>query len=256
MGFSFTKILIFPLASFSLSHHTDDEPTTATSSKSFDPIHYLGYGVKDFKDRRLEDRFYCDKSHLIHSLEMNDRFILCRPRRSGKTTFIAMLHEYYDWNNRNQKDFDKVAFFLFLFFLRLHKTHECTLSVASQLFKGLAIAKNRTFKQGKYIVLKLDFSGLMISSSENAKVVAESFDEEFNEMILSQVAQCAMKYNLLEYTSPSSGSGNAAVRNLQRAVGCLQRSIPNEADRPLGIYVFVDEFDALHQDRHWFHPFT
>jgi len=57
------------------------------------------------------------------------------------------------------------------------------------------------------------------------------------------VAECARAYKL-DYTSPPSGIGSAAVANLQFAVGRLQRSIPDEADRPLGIYVFVDEYDA------------
>jgi hypothetical protein len=89
----------------------------------------------------------------------------------------------------------------------------------------------------------LDFSALKISPSNDPQVVAKSFDDKFNAAILRQVAACAKEYNL-DYTPPHIGDASAAVIDLQLAVRSLQLSIPKEADRPLGIYVFVDEFDA------------
>ena len=108
----------------------NDKKNVADSKFDSNPIHYLGFGVEHFKDRRLRDHFYCDKSHLIRTLEKGNKFILCRPRRLGKTTFINMLHEYYDWRNRDQKGFDKVgcySFFLSLFSFDCINSPLCTL---------------------------------------------------------------------------------------------------------------------------------
>ena len=73
---------------------------------------YVGYGIREFADRRLREIFYCDKSAHIPKLERHDAIILCRPSRFGKTTFIHMLHNYYDWSIK-EVNFDDVSIFFY-----------------------------------------------------------------------------------------------------------------------------------------------
>ena len=94
------------------------------------PEWYLGYGCNSFAERRATPGvFFCDKSHLIREVEYNVSLILCRPRRFGKTTFLTMLHEYFDWNNRDPDKFKEVWWLIStLFLLFLHKIveqHSC-----------------------------------------------------------------------------------------------------------------------------------
>jgi len=88
--------------------------------------------------------------------------------------------------------------------------------------------------RGKYIILKLDFSALELEVSEDPKVVAKSFDDQFTQKIMSQVESCAERYKL-NYTPPSTPNASGALRQLQRAMEQPQTSIPNQDDLPTGI---------------------
>ena len=95
----------------------------------------LPYGLSSFRDIRQEGLAYVDKTPVIEALERCGlRFpLFLRPRRFGKTLLTTMLMEYYD--SALAEDFDK-------------------------LFAGTCIHAHPTPLQGRFQVLRLDFSGI------------------------------------------------------------------------------------------------
>lgn len=91
------------------------------------------YGLTDFVRIRREDWYFVDKTRFIETLENDsDNYVMfLRPRRFGKTLFLAILDAYY--NVEYQDDFD-------------------------WLFKDTYIHQHKTKEAGSYYVLKFDFS--------------------------------------------------------------------------------------------------
>ncbi|MFM7205035.1 MAG: AAA family ATPase, partial [Myxococcota bacterium] len=92
----------------------------------------IPYGLADFRRIREESQLFVDKSEYIRLLETSREggpFIAwLRPRRFGKSTFLSMLHSYYDLKQKD--DFER-------------------------LFGELAIGKNPTPEHNRYLVLRL-----------------------------------------------------------------------------------------------------
>ena len=60
----------------------------------------IPYGQADFRQIRLVGQTFVDKSEYIRLLETSresGKYVAwLRPRRFGKSTFLSMLHSYYD----------------------------------------------------------------------------------------------------------------------------------------------------------------
>lgn len=71
----------------------------------------LPYGLSDFPRLISEDYYYVDKTRYIELLENqpNNLFLL-RPRRFGKSLFLAMLETYYsvDYADRFEELFGEL----------------------------------------------------------------------------------------------------------------------------------------------------
>jgi len=94
----------------------------------------IPYGVADFKDFRIKNLYYIDKTRFIRNIENKGSFLFfIRPRRFGKSLFLSMLEYYYDIDRKDRFDF---------------------------LFKGTAVHSNPTKEKNKYLVLKFNFSGI------------------------------------------------------------------------------------------------
>ena len=93
----------------------------------------IPYGLSDYKDIKENNYYFIDKTHFIEKLEnLNERFLMfLRPRRFGKSLFIAMLEMYYD--KAAKDDFHT-------------------------MFNDTYIGKNRTKEASKYLILRFDFS--------------------------------------------------------------------------------------------------
>lgn len=103
----------------------------------------LPYGVASFRDIKQGNFLFVDKTHFIKELEkLGSPYVLfLRPRRFGKTLLTTMLQAYYDRSCSREYE---------------------------RLFCDTWIYKRGGDSQGKYFVLRFDFSG--IGSSD---VVAE-----------------------------------------------------------------------------------
>ena len=94
----------------------------------------LPYGMTDIKRIIQENYYYVDKSPFISTLENTSSFVfLIRPRRFGKSLFLALLEAYYDVARKHEFD---------------------------SIFGNLWIHKNQTPNRNKYLVLRLNFSTL------------------------------------------------------------------------------------------------
>ena len=66
-------------------------------------IKRIPYGISDFRLLSGEDYYYVDKTRFIEEIEKCPNFLfLIRPRRFGKSLWLAMLSAYYDIAAKDQ----------------------------------------------------------------------------------------------------------------------------------------------------------
>jgi len=122
----------------------------------------IPYGQADYKTIKQENFYFIDKTPFIEKLEnLNERFLIfLRPRRFGKSLFIAMLEAYYDKNYKN--DFE-------------------------MMFGDTYIGKHTTALANKYLIMRFDFSGIDINDVEDS----------FRSYILRELQDFISKYHLV-----------------------------------------------------------
>ncbi|MEG1564161.1 MAG: ATP-binding protein [Bacteroides sp.] len=107
----------------------------------------IPYGLSDFPRIIREDYYYVDKSHFIELIEDQPPYLfLIRPRRFGKSLFLALVETYYD--------------------VRYAGSFE-------EIFGHLYIGKHPTPSHNQYLVLRFNFSEI----SSNVEEVERSFKE-------------------------------------------------------------------------------
>ena len=95
----------------------------------------IPYGMMNFAVIRRDDCYYVDKTHFIPIIENADKFFFFnRPRRFGKSLTVSMLQHYYDIAAKDKFD---------------------------ALFGDLYIGKHPTRDRNSYLVLYLNFSGIV-----------------------------------------------------------------------------------------------
>ena len=100
----------------------------------------LPYGLSDFPRLISEDYYYVDKTRYIELLENQPNFLfLLRPRRFGKSLFMAMLETYYSVDYRERFD---------------------------ELFSGLYIGQHPTPSHNTYLALRFNFSEVTSNPDE------------------------------------------------------------------------------------------
>ena len=121
----------------------------------------IPYGLADYKEIKENNYFFIDKTKFIEKLEdLNERYVIfLRPRRFGKSLFVAMLEAYYDKFYKN--DF-KV------------------------LFGDTYIGLHTTPLANRYHIIRFDFSGIDINNVE----------ESFRKYLLTRLKLFIRKYQL------------------------------------------------------------
>lgn len=120
--------------------------SVVTRSKSQSPVFPLN-SHPDFLSLRTDGLKYYDKTRFITILENNleDKVVLMlRPRRFGKSLFISTLETFHDFNLKDQ---------------------------FQSVFKGLDVYEdvvNNIVENGRYLILKFDFSIVSISPTKKA----------------------------------------------------------------------------------------
>jgi len=127
----------------------------------------IPYGISDFKRLKTEDYYFIDKTRYIEELEnyTSPYLMFLRPRRFGKSLWIAILEAYYDRYFKNEFE---------------------------EIFKDTYIIENKTKEASSYMVLRFDFSAVDIYN----------VDESFRHLLELRIKNFSRKYNLnIEFKS-------------------------------------------------------
>ena len=111
---------------------------------SLDELKQIPYGEANFNDFKVKNLYYVDKTRFIRDIEKKGSYLfLIRPRRFGKSLFLAILEAYYDIEYKDRFD---------------------------DLFRGTEIHQKPTKEKNSYMVLKLNFSAVKpaISKTEES----------------------------------------------------------------------------------------
>ncbi len=110
-------------------------------------IKRIPYGVSDFRRFAREDYYYVDKTRFIGEIEKCPNFLfLIRPRRFGKSLWLAMLSAYYDIAAKDQFD---------------------------ELFGRFYIGSHPTPDRNSYLILQFNFAMV----NPEPEVLEQSFEE-------------------------------------------------------------------------------
>ena len=166
----------------------------------------LPYGISDFPRIRCEDYYYVDKSRFIEILERQPPYLfLIRPRRFGKSLFLAMLEAYYSIDYAGRFE---------------------------ELFGELYIGQHPTKRHNSYMVLRFNFSA--ISSK------LEDVERSFSEYCCMVMKNFILKYEHLlgsgiwEVVNPDE-------TNPEQMLAALKEYV-SRTDCPR-IYLLIDEYD-------------
>jgi len=139
----------------------------------------IPYGLTDFVRIRTEDWYFVDKTKYIEILEnYPDNYVMfLRPRRFGKTLFLAILDAYY--NVEFKDDFDL-------------------------LFKDTYIYSHKTKEANSYYMLMFNFSVIDTQETERSflhhiKLEVNSFIEAYNFDIEIDDSPLSTLKNILKY---------------------------------------------------------
>ena len=166
----------------------------------------LPYGISDFPRIRCEDYYYVDKRRFIEILERQPPYLfLIRPRRFGKSLFLAMLEAYYSIDYAGRFE---------------------------ELFGELYIGQHPTKRHNSYMVLRFNFSE--VSSK------LEFVDRSFCEYCCMVMKNFILKYEHLlgsgiwEVVNPDE-------TNPEQMLAALKEYV-SRTDCPR-IYLLIDEYD-------------
>lgn len=166
----------------------------------------LPYGISDFARIRREDYYYVDKSSYIELIEQQPPYLfLIRPRRFGKSLFLAMLQCYYDVAYADRFE---------------------------ELFGDLYIGKHPTSLHNKFLVLRFNFSAI------TAKI--EDVEWSFKEYCCIRLLQFVRDYEYLLGEDIWK-----TIESVKENAPLLLSAINSYATSKGGIriYLFIDEYD-------------
>ncbi|MFW5972325.1 MAG: AAA family ATPase [Bacillota bacterium] len=173
----------------------------------------IPYGVSDFRALIKENYLYIDKTKHISQIEkIGSKYLFfIRPRRFGKSLFLSTLENYYDLNNKDKFD---------------------------DLFKDLYIGENPTESKNKYIILKLNFSGLNTDSKSNLK-------NSFRLTVVNAIMDNFIKYQEIFSDIDTS---KEKLMELDDIKGILEYYLKEIRKTGQKLYLIIDEYDHFAND--------
>ncbi len=154
-------------------------------SKNRDELKRVPYGLADFIYIREKNRYYVDKTRFIPVIERAGEFLfLVRPRRFGKSLWLAVLACYYDIYRKDQ---------------------------FNTIFKGTYIHHHTTPERNSYLLLRFNFSAVNpalskveISFEDHCNTAFYKFGEKYREILdnsyyinMDQKGSCSSKLDFL-----------------------------------------------------------
>ena len=166
----------------------------------------IPYAVADFAILRERGYYYVDKTRHIPLLERYSAPVFLRPRRFGKSLLVSTLAYYYDINEAER---------------------------FQSLFGGTFIGDNPTDEHNRYLVLRLDFSRMVLADS------LKGLEENFNKLI------CPVLKMFVEgtarYPRYFNGFNFTDAKNASNMLGEILAWISGGKLPPL--YILIDEYD-------------
>ncbi|GAB6162349.1 ATP-binding protein [Desulfothermus naphthae] len=166
----------------------------------------IPYGKSDIVQILAENYYYVDKTRFIPLIEQaGDYLFFLRPRRFGKSLWLATLETYYDILNK-----DKLT----------------------AIFKDTWISENLTPDAGKYFILRFNFA--MVDPNP------DRVEESFNETCLQSIEDFITRYK--DVISDKLKTKILSYKKYDRALkALLSRTTFEELQNKL--YVLIDEYD-------------
>ena len=163
----------------------------------------IPYAVSNLEEIRNENYYFVDKTKYLEKLENYKTPVFLRPRRFGKTLLCSIQECYYDINRKDK---------------------------FQELFGDTYIGKNPTPEQGKYMVLRLNFSSVQVSEDK------DEIEYNFNFITGCDFAIfCSYYKNILKgYTFDENGKITNKLKSLFAFV--KMNNLPQ-------IYLIIDEYD-------------
>jgi hypothetical protein len=177
----------------------------------------LPYGIANFADLRRSGYVYADKTGFIPALESPEKgrryLVFLRPRRMGKTLLLSTLEHYYDVLAAPRFD---------------------------ELFGGLAIASAPTEERSRYVVLRLEMTGM--PTDEGVGVLRTVFYSRLHNSILRFLE----RYRAL---MPEVVAAFDAGRSVEgQPASLMDRFLQAMGRSPHPLYLFLDEYDNFTND--------
>lgn len=164
----------------------------------------IPYGMMNYAVIRRDDCYYVDKTRFIPMIEEADKFFFfIRPHRFGKSLTVSMLQHYYDIRAKDKFD---------------------------ALFGDLYIGKYPTRDRNSYLVLYLNFSGI-VGELHNYRKGLDAHCQTTFENFCKIYADC-----LPPDTLGKLRTKDGAVEQLE----FLYQACARVNQR---IYLFIDEYD-------------
>ena len=167
------------------------------------PFPQVPYGWADFEAMRTEGCLYVDKTRFLRELERRRYVFLIRPRRFGKSCWVALLESYYD---RTRADRFRT------------------------LFGGTDIGRRPTANRHRYVILRFDFSAF----DATAETLRERFDAYCRTMV-----RRSLERNADLFPEPV----RRRILSAPAMDGVLTELFGYAGDRGIPLYVLIDEYD-------------
>jgi hypothetical protein len=176
----------------------------------------LPYGKANFAEIRRGGSAYADKTGFIPALESAEKgrhyLVFLRPRRMGKTLLLSMLEHYYDILEAPHFD---------------------------ELFGGLSIAAAPTAERGRYVVLRLEMTGMPTASG------GDPLRAVFQSRLHNAITRFLDRYRAI---LPEVVAAFASGRSTDEPASLMDRFLQAMGRSPLPLYLFIDEYDNFTND--------
>ena len=169
----------------------------------------IPYGVSDYSRIRQRNYYYVDKTPFLDKIEKaGDYLFLIRPRRFGKSLFIAIMESYYDVLNKDRFE---------------------------ELFKGTWIYEHPTEERGQYLTLVLNFSAVEPS--------LDKLDASFLNHVKGNAVAFVQRYSAFLSNYKEFDYYAQAIKESHSASDILSNILTLCKEAGQKLYVLIDEYD-------------
>ncbi len=163
----------------------------------------IPYGISDYEAIRTRNYYYVDKTRFLRLLEQYNYVVFIRPRRFGKSSWVALMSGYYDKRRVDQFE---------------------------TLFGGTDIGAHPTEERNQYLILAFNFS-LVSSVKDQVEASFETYCKEvIRNFLETNQADLPLEFH-------------PAILALPTASSQLNALFVRAMKLRLKIYVLIDEYD-------------